>query len=289
MSSPPPSATRAAVIERWLQYDDDGNFSERPSLRWYARAIVVHLSERALPERARRRMLRAANYYGDYSLVHDLAAPILPLEFSAYHFDALKQAGKAFKNSGEFEKARSCYRRAIELASRNHQEDYIAYFLLLYAKLCDRYQQRSAWYRAFHRIAHERLHHLASAGGEPRLTRWCQIADDALGKAIYSASATDGEEASKLFERALQNASAESDAYVRVVLALNAKRFFFAACVLGAPQDPALLRSDLDALLGLTRVARRLGNERAWAVRRVQYLQIARQIRTTYRQTPSER
>ena len=263
-------------LRAWLSRFQDETDSERPPVPWYAGAIAASMLVRSVPVDLMCNLLRTANYFGDYKLVHILAARLEPLN-DRVCFDVLKQSGKGHKNNGDFELARECYRRALNLAYVAQRHDYVAYFLLLYAKLCDRYQQRSAWYQAFHQIAHNRLKALHQAGWDnPRLDRWLQISEDALAKLLYP-RANHQVEGETLFERALSRTRPDGDACIRVLWHRFEARTAQSLSVQAKP-NMVEISSNMAELLRLVHLAKQRGNDRAWIVRRLQYLQLARKI-----------
>jgi tetratricopeptide (TPR) repeat protein len=257
-------------IERWLEPSVYGWTAERPPLDWYAGAVAAHLLQFELPAAIGEHLLSAANYYGDFALVHALAAPLAATASTDTHFESLKQAGKAYKNIGDFERARTCYRSALLHASVRRDDALVAYFLLLYAKLCDHYQQRIAWHRALHRIAHRRFEALRESHRGDHFARWLQISEDACAK-------VDPTDAERLFARAERGVVFGTDAYVRT--SWHRKEWEINNH-LARPELP--IQGDVERwmsdLVELTEMAAELGNERAWNVRMLQYTQIARKL-----------
>jgi anti-sigma regulatory factor (Ser/Thr protein kinase) len=245
---------------------------ERPPLNWYAGAIAAsHLFGR-LPDSATKDLLGAANYYGDSNLVHEIARANTATTNDDLRSSILKHAAKAYKNDGNFDDARACYRKALLLAHAGSKVDLVAYFLLLFAKLCDHYEQRVAWHRTFHRFAHVRFERIAADAPSWKTRRWLQISEDALAKAIFD---TDPEAAEQYFRAALDHGPLDEDGYARIKAHHQEAHLLRR---LSSPEalDISRLERSFGDLWRLFKAARALGNERAANVRRLQYVRLAR-------------
>jgi tetratricopeptide (TPR) repeat protein len=265
----------SAWLDDWLRPERHGWYAEPPTHGWYAGALAARALGAQFSEVLTQRLMDAANYYGDSDLVLEIFRDIPAETASAFRCDLLKQVAKAHKNAGAFELARKCYREALELAHRDNSVALVTYFLLLYAKLCDHYEQRIAWHRAFHRIAHTRLQHIDILGqcDDDRLPRWMRISEDALAKAIYD---THPDEAEALFARALQRCDVEEDSYLRVAWHRAEARIL--RQIGGADINVGVVAGELQVLDRLIDLARRLQNDRALNVRRVLQLRLVRMV-----------
>ncbi|MBV9879401.1 MAG: hypothetical protein JO180_02850 [Gemmatirosa sp.] len=231
-----------------------------------------------LPKSALRKLLQAANYYGDTQLVLSVIAEHRATA-REFEFDLAKEEAKALKNVGDFEGARECFVRMMRATRQTGDETGLAYALLLYAKLCADYQQRQGWYAEFHGIGLKRLQ-AASARDDAarhgrRLAVWHRIAEDSFARAVYAERPDDGE---RRFQALLGEHQTVDDALVRIRAHLHESRIADAIGV-GPDEVP---RHDVDAeLLAFSEVVRMsldLGNVRAWNVRQVQLLELSRRV-----------
>jgi len=266
------SARRASVeLRSWsfLSPQKHGWTTERPPLSWYATAVASFELLRRLPGTLALRLMSAGNYFGDSALVRDVVTAVEASGVAADRWEVLKQSAKAHKNAGHFTGAREVYGEALKLARKARSNDREAYFLLLYAKLCDHYEQKIAWHRALHRIAYERLLRLCKRPrASKQIVRWLQIAEDTYAKVLY---ASDPETAESLFESAIEKAPPGTDAHIRVLAHLCEARLSHGTGLTNREEVLGILEGTIDE-------ARTLGNDRAWYVRSLRYLQVCRKL-----------
>ena len=184
--------------------------SERPPLTWYAAALAaMHLQMNFSPELACD-LAKACNYYGDFDISKKMARYALkklPSNYNRIHFEAIKQLSKAYKNEGNFEESRIVLREAISKYKTQNDSTYLAYIYLLFAKLCNDYQQRQGWYQEFHKIAKEKMNRSPEAS-----EKWKILCEESYGKACFESNP---EESIKICSRLILNSTASDDSYIR--------------------------------------------------------------------------
>jgi len=255
------------IVDRLME----GWTGERPPLDWYAEAIIAFDNIRELPSGLIQKLASAANYYGDSELALEASNDLL-LAGGDHQFHVLKYKAKAEKNRNNHEAALNYYRQAFGLASERSDRVNTAYFLLLYSKLCDHFEQRFGWHRAYNTIAYGRLKAIRDGESDgASVERWLQICRDSRANIIYQENPAEGE---RFFSDALGVANCSEDSRIRVSSHLLEQKIELAArSGRGKEQE---LSDLLDELYELAENAGALGNRRAWNVRRMGYLRCAR-------------
>jgi hypothetical protein len=266
------------IIDRWLDPVSYEWYYEKPPLFWYASALAAYFHCKNISFKTRLRLMRAANYYGDFDLVIQLASFCNGNANNAEAFFKIaQQEAKAFKNKGDFNKARVILRSLLSKSYLEKKEAHIAYFLMLYAKLCNDYQQRMGWHIAFHEISYNRMRAIFDKSSEQyrrAIRRWIEVCLDSYAKAIYHNDYKMGE---KLYQKLLDNNKSHNDAYVRIRAHLLEARIL-KIIANNRPEDIDILEENLIGLYNLIRITEKLGNIRASNVRRIHFIQFAREI-----------
>ena len=262
-------------IESLLNPIHYGWLFEKPPINWYATCLAIYFHRYPISISSRCRLMRAANYYGDSELVAELAYD-KPLEamqnIKTISYELDKQKAKGFKNVGDFANARKVYLDVIEKAIRDGAKDYLAYFLMLYAKLCDDYQQRQAWYFALHKIAHDRLKNIP--GSDSRLKRWQEISAESLARLNFS---RDPEGSEKLFSKLMKEHNKIDDGYVRMHAHYYYNRILYRINSIET-NELRILEKDLNFFAETIGYAKYLHNVRAVNVRQAQLIMLSRKI-----------
>ncbi len=266
------------VTDRWLEPESYDWYYEKPPLLWYSSALAVYFHCIKISAQTRLRLMSAANYYGDFDLVIQLASTEDTITHNIESFYRItQQKAKALKNKGDFNKARSVLRNLLSKAYLERKEAHIAYFLMLYAKLCNDYQQRMGWYFAFHEISYNRMSAIyrnSSQQDKRAIKRWLEVCSDSYAKAVYQDDNSIGE---KLYQKLLKNNKGHNDAYVRIKAHLHEARILRIIDYNG-PGDIDTLEKNLLELYNLIEIAEKLGNIRATNVRKIIFIKFARII-----------
>ncbi|MBF0294767.1 MAG: HAMP domain-containing histidine kinase [Magnetococcales bacterium] len=162
---------------------------EFESLSWLSEAITTISLCHFLPLKYLTQICNVMDYYGLFFLSIEIAEKHVD-QFSIgteERFQLLKIIAKSYKNDSKFEEARKWYRQAIQEAHDCGNKFYIDYFLLLFAKLCNDFQQRQGWYITYHKIAYQRFAKNAKFEKKPDpFNTWRSICVDSYSKALYN-------------------------------------------------------------------------------------------------------
>ena len=250
--------------------------NERPPLAWYsaANAAVDHQMN-FTPELACI-LARASNYYGDFERAKKMssfALERLSNNYNRVHFEATKQLAKSLKNDGDFDKSQMVLRKAFYNYNDKQEFGYIAYLYMLFAKLCNDYQQRQGWYQAFHRIAKERIANSLSAPD-----KWKKICDESFAKSNF---VSNPQESIKIYSRLATSSTLKDDSYVRRMAHLHEARILNALKYSKEKKGINLIEyfhNELEKYWNLIAIAEGLGNIKAVCVRKAHMLRLARKV-----------
>jgi hypothetical protein len=248
---------------------------ERPPLAWYSHAITSHIfaktSGAPTSPRAAVRLMRAANYYGDPELALEVAARSPHALETDLEFEFRKLVARAHKNDGRYEASGRELLEALAIAASRRNHARVSYLLLLYAKLCEDYQQRVGWYRVLHEIAFARMSKVDPGfTTSKQIRRWLGICADSLASAVYR---TDPTRAESLFELSLIGTRDEEGG----LRALSHRAILRLECTLAAGTVDAATISDSVTTLARVVAAHEISqNERGGAVRRLEFLESLR-------------
>lgn len=273
----------AGAIDAWVEALGTGTGGERPPLDYYCRLLTVFGLGLPLAFDSAWALMKAANYYGDSQLVLDLATRLRPDPADDRVFSVLKETAKAHKNSGGFTEAQQCYRDALSFCEKGRDDTVIAYFLMLFAKLCNDYQQKLGWHLALHEIALRRLERAAEDGAvaagrlaAEKRARWLQICRDSYAKAVYRERPNEAED---LFHQVLSLPWLGEELRLRIEARHIEARMLH--LYTGSERQSRDLMQEADGYLRRFREIRdrliECGNIRASTVRRVQFLKLTRE------------
>jgi hypothetical protein len=162
--------------------------NEKPPLGWYCLCLSYYFYCDDLPVDVLIMLMRASNYYGNYEHVEEIynSESVEKLDIKR-RSEYLKQVAKAFKNMGMFVESQRVYREILGITSGKYRNTYHTYYLMLYAKLCNDYQQRQAFYIALHKISYDRIKKYNDekrVSGIPKV--WEYISKDSYAKSIFN-------------------------------------------------------------------------------------------------------
>lgn len=169
------------------------SFQERPELEWISKATILFFHSTNYPINLISILLQSCTYFGFHEIISNILVKIPPNLPFEHQCDIYKHHAKYLKNIGDLKKAQAIYRKAIIYSDQNKREDYTAFFIMLYAKLCQDHLQRVGIYVAFHDIAYKRLQKCLKQDNifsikRNKLNLWINISKDAYAKAIYTNS-----------------------------------------------------------------------------------------------------
>ncbi len=248
---------------------------EKPPLTWYAAVNTAYIQKMNFSPELLCWYAAASNYYGDFERAQQVASCALELlsdDYNRVHFEAMKQLAKALKNNGDFDKSQVVLRQAFCNFKNQDKHGYIAYLYMLYAKLCNDYQQREGWYQAFHYIANDRISKNKSSP-----TKWVEICSESFAKSNFD---NDPEASLKIYSEIVAQENCENDSYVRQ------KAHLYEATIINAIKNPNSIKdnpidfftSELEKYWNLINIAEDLGNIKAVCVRQTHFLRLARKV-----------
>ena len=252
--------------------------SEKPPLNWYSLCLTCYFIFKIMPFDKLILLMKSANYYGNYRLVIDIFKNDKkirqPVKDQCRYY---KEVAKAYKNMGRFEDSRIIYREILDLTFQEHKNTYHSYYLMLYAKLCNDYQQRQALYIGLHKIAYSRIRqHNKRCNINKRFDNWEYISKDSYAKSIFF---EDRELSTKYYNELLSCDVISQDSLIRIkshFYELSILRIIKGGCFSMSDTEMVLLNyNNYKTLLDDIKVR---DNDRASNVRNIQYLRLSRSI-----------
>ena len=273
------------VVDDLLRRDKFAWVNERPPLNWYAAALSALNLEMNFSAVSACELAKASNYYGDFELSKKMSMYAKEKACNSkdeIFFQSTKQLSKAYKNEGDFENSRVILRRAFSEFSNNDESGKIAYLYLLFAKLCNDYQQKQGWHEEFHKIAFERMEKSLDAP-----EKWKEISAESYAKSI---SDTNINEANEIYSKLLNNSSMNSDIYVRRASHLCEINILNNLKYSNNTEPNKLLLSfekHLEECWRIINISEKLGNYKAEIVRKGHLLRLVRKIELWRRSIPA--
>ncbi|MBL0702047.1 MAG: ATP-binding protein [Desulfosarcina sp.] len=262
---------------------------EKPPLTWYAAVNTAYIQGMNFSPELMCMYAAASNYYGDFERAQQLSSCALELlsnDYNSIHFEATKQLAKALKNNGDFDKSQLVLREAFCSFSNQEEQGYIAYLYMLYAKLCNDYQQREGWYQSFHFIANTRI---LNSKFPP--AKWIEICNESFAKSNFN---NDPRNSLKIYSQIVSRTKKKNDSYVRQ------KAHLYEATIVNSILNQHEQKNDLidffnnelEKYWNLIGIAEKLGNIKAVCVRQAHFLRLARKVelwRQSYQGTGNDK